>query len=113
MRFICKLFWLAPIVLALGLAGCQTAGPAAKSAAARQAAAQPSTAGGQSVLNQRPSDSASEIARAANAVVAQMLERIPPSDIEMMEIFRGPGELPGEFNNGNCGAISIWTRHNH
>ena len=44
MRFTCKLFWLAPIVLALGLTGCQTAGPAAKSAAARQAAAQPSTA---------------------------------------------------------------------
>jgi len=76
-------------------------------------AAQPSTGGGQSVLSQRPSPDAPESARVANAVVAQMLERIPPSDIEMMEIFRGPGELPGEFNNGNCGAISIWTRYNH
>jgi len=46
----------------------------------------------------------------SNGKVGKILERISPSDIEMMEIFRGPGELPGEFNNGNCGAISIWTR---
>jgi hypothetical protein len=42
--------------------------------------------------------------------VGEMLDRIPPGDIELIEIFRGPGELPGEFNDGNCGAISIWTR---
>ena len=44
MRFICKLLLVAPVALAVGLAGCQTAGPAAKSAAARRAATQPSTA---------------------------------------------------------------------
>ncbi len=42
--------------------------------------------------------------------VGEMIDRINPSDIELIEIFRGPGELPGEFNDGNCGAISIWTR---
>lgn len=42
--------------------------------------------------------------------VGEMLDRIPPGDIELIEIFRGPGELPGEFSDGNCGAISIWTR---
>jgi hypothetical protein len=42
--------------------------------------------------------------------VGELLDRIKPSDIEMMEIFRGPSELPPEFNDGNCGAIAIWTR---
>lgn len=40
----------------------------------------------------------------------EMLNRVNPSDIEMIEIFRGPGELPPEFNDGNCAAIVIWTR---
>jgi hypothetical protein len=43
MRFVRKLLSTAPVALAVALAGCQTAGPAAKSAAARPAAAQPST----------------------------------------------------------------------
>jgi hypothetical protein len=42
--------------------------------------------------------------------VGEMLDRINPGDIEMMEIYRGPGELPAEYNDGNCGAIAIWTR---
>ena len=40
----------------------------------------------------------------------EMLNRINPRDIELIEIFRGPGELPPEFNDGNCAAIVIWTR---
>jgi hypothetical protein len=40
----------------------------------------------------------------------EMLGRINPRDIELIEIFRGPGELPPEFNDGNCGAIVIWMR---
>ena len=44
MHFIGKLMLVAPVALAVALAGCQTAGPAAKSAGARPAAAQPSTA---------------------------------------------------------------------
>jgi hypothetical protein len=43
-------------------------------------------------------------------IVGEMLARINPSDVEFVEIFRGPGELPAEFNDGNCGAISVWTR---
>jgi hypothetical protein len=38
-----KLLLTAPVALAVALAGCQTAGPAAKSAAARPAATQSST----------------------------------------------------------------------
>lgn len=44
------------------------------------------------------------------ASVGSMVNRVNPADIELVEIFRGPGELPGEFNDGNCGAIAIWTR---
>jgi hypothetical protein len=42
--------------------------------------------------------------------VGEMVSRINPSEIEFIEIFRGAGELPAEFNDGNCGAIAIWTR---
>lgn len=42
--------------------------------------------------------------------VGDMLDRIAIGDVELIEFFRGPGELPAEFNDGNCGAISIWTR---
>ncbi|HJR34294.1 MAG TPA: carboxypeptidase regulatory-like domain-containing protein [Gemmatimonadales bacterium] len=48
--------------------------------------------------------------REARAMVGSMLDRIPIGDIELIEVFRGPGELPPEFNEGNCGAISVWTR---
>ena len=44
------------------------------------------------------------------ASTGEMLARVNPRDIEQIEIFRGPGELPPEFNDGNCGAIVIWTR---
>jgi hypothetical protein len=40
----------------------------------------------------------------------ELLDLVDPHDIEMVEIFRGPGELPPEFNDGNCGAIVFWTR---
>lgn len=39
---------------------------------------------------------------------------VPVSDIEALEIYRGPSGLPPEFNsrftNAQCGAIIIWTR---
>ena len=70
--------------------------------------------GTESVFQQMRNDNAGDDAlanrRRAMASVGEMLDRIPPGDIELIEIFRGPGELPGEFNDGNCGAISIWTR---
>ncbi len=74
-------------------------------------AAQPSLTESPSVLTGRRSQSTP--GREKNIGVGDLLDQITPSDIEFMEIFRGPGELPGEFNNGNCGAISIWTRYNH
>ena len=75
-------------------------------------AEQSSVKGKESVLNgtRGLGDDNTAAVLARNAKLGEILERIPPSDIEFMEIFRGPGELPGEFNNGNCGAISIWTR---
>jgi len=51
-----------------------------------------------------------ETKREAQAMVGTMLDRIAIGDIELIEVFRGPGELPPEFNDGNCGAIAVWTR---
>ena len=48
--------------------------------------------------------------REVRASVGEMLDRVHPAGIELMEIYRGPSELPAEFNDGNCGAIVIWTR---
>lgn len=44
--------------------------------------------------------------------LAEMLGRIAPSSIEMMEIYRGPGQIPGPFHWDGCAAIVIWTRFN-
>jgi len=43
-------------------------------------------------------------------MVGEMLGRINPRDIELIELFRGPGELPPEYNDGNCGAIVVWLK---
>ena len=32
------------------------------------------------------------------------------SDVEMIEIYRGPGQIPGEFLADSCAVIVIWTR---
>jgi hypothetical protein len=51
-----------------------------------------------------------------DGVRAQFLgaDDVPVSDIEALEIYRGPSGLPPEFNsrftNAQCGAIIIWTR---
>lgn len=37
------------------------------------------------------------------------LENVLPSQIEAMEIYRGPSEMPAEFID-SCAAIVIWTR---
>ena len=44
--------------------------------------------------------------------LAEMLARISASGIEMMEIYRGPGQIPGQFHWDGCAAIVIWTRYN-
>lgn len=56
------------------------------------------------------SDRTIEMRYRLRAMVGELLGRVNPRDIEMMAIYRGPGELPAEFNDGNCGAIAIWTR---
>jgi hypothetical protein len=43
--------------------------------------------------------------------VTYLLESVNPSEIEAMEVYTGPGTIPGEFNTGDvCGVIAIWTR---
>jgi hypothetical protein len=38
---------------------------------------------------------------------------VNPGQIEAIEVFRGPAEIPVQFNDNNsaCGVILIWTRH--
>ena len=45
-----------------------------------------------------------------SAATGEYLQRVLPSQIEMMEIYRGPGEMPAEFLDDSCAAIAIWTR---
>jgi hypothetical protein len=37
-------------------------------------------------------------------------------EVEAIEVYRGPSELPAEFHGfyggGNCGAVVVWTRRN-
>jgi hypothetical protein len=44
------------------------------------------------------------------AAVGEMLERIHPLQIEMIEIYTGPARMQAEFLGNSCGAIAIWTR---
>lgn len=44
--------------------------------------------------------------------VIEKLNRIPPSDIEMIEVYRGASQLPAEFHDDGCAAIVVWTRWN-
>lgn len=50
--------------------------------------------------------------RAATArQISEMLDRVIPSQIEMMEVYRGRAEMQAEFIDGDsCAAIAIWTR---
>lgn len=42
------------------------------------------------------------------------LDAIPPETVEALEVYRGPSELPPQFNSASldatCGAIVVWTR---
>jgi len=40
----------------------------------------------------------------------EALEYLRPGDIEMIEVYRGVGQIPGEFLADSCAAIVIWTR---
>ena len=43
---------------------------------------------------------------------AQAVNLLIPSSILAIEVYRGPGEIPGEYldSNSRCGVILIWTR---
>jgi outer membrane receptor protein involved in Fe transport len=40
----------------------------------------------------------------------EILSRVNPSDIEMIEVFRGPSQIPAEFHWDGCAVIAIWMR---
>jgi hypothetical protein len=42
----------------------------------------------------------------------EMLSRVNPSDIEMIEVYRGASEIPGVFHWDGCAVIAVWTRWN-
>jgi len=42
----------------------------------------------------------------------EMLSRINPADIEMIEVYRGASEIPAVFHWDGCAVIAIWTRWN-
>jgi hypothetical protein len=35
---------------------------------------------------------------------------VQPMNLEGLEVYRGPSEMPAEFARGTCGAIVLWTR---
>jgi hypothetical protein len=41
---------------------------------------------------------------------ASQLTLVNPAEIEAMEIYQGPGELPAEARGKGCAAVFIWTR---
>ena len=48
--------------------------------------------------------------RSLRGIVGEMLDRINPAQIELIEVYRGVSDLPGEFHDDNCAAIVIWTK---
>ncbi|MGH7560362.1 MAG: carboxypeptidase regulatory-like domain-containing protein [Gemmatimonadales bacterium] len=44
--------------------------------------------------------------------VVEMLARIEPGGIEMIEIYRGVSQIPAEYLDDSCAVVAIWTRRN-
>lgn len=42
----------------------------------------------------------------------EVLSRIHPADIEMIEVYRGASQIPGVFHWDGCAVVAIWTRWN-
>ncbi len=42
----------------------------------------------------------------------EILDRVHPSDIEMIEVYRGAGQIPGAFHWDGCAVVAIWLRWN-
>jgi len=67
-------------------------------------------------LNQDPSGCPPAVFVDDQWTSLSVLDNTPPTDIEGIEIYRGPSETPSEINNeaARCGgAIAIWTRRGH
>ncbi len=61
------------------------------------------------------SESAAEsgpVASVADEPEIELLSRVDVRDIEMIEVFRGAGEIPGVFHWNGCAVIAIWTKWN-
>jgi len=58
------------------------------------------------------SRSRSVIGSGGEVDAAQAVNLVHPLNIEAMEIYRGPAQVPGEFldSNAQCGVILIWTK---
>lgn len=44
--------------------------------------------------------------------VVEMLDRINPAEVEMLEVYRGASQIPGVYHWDGCAVIAIWTRWN-
>lgn len=44
--------------------------------------------------------------------VVEMLDRLNPADLEMIEIYRGPSQIPGVYHWDGCAVIALWTKWN-
>ena len=42
----------------------------------------------------------------------EMLSRINPADVEMIEVYRGPSEIPAVYHWDGCAVIAVWTKWN-
>lgn len=51
-----------------------------------------------------------EVKDKMRATVVEMLDRVDPRSIAMVEVYRGVAQIPPEFQNDNCAAIVIWTK---
>lgn len=64
-------------------------------------------------LNQDPTNCPPAVFIDDQFTALAVLDNTPPSDVEGVEIYRGPSETPSELNNetARCGgAIALWTR---
>jgi hypothetical protein len=44
------------------------------------------------------------------AAIGELIDRLSPLQLEMMEIYTSPAKMPAEFLDDSCGAIVLWTR---
>ena len=42
--------------------------------------------------------------------VTQLLQSIPVSTVQLMEVYNGVARIPGEFVNDACAVVVIWTK---